>query len=152
MARLLFRWWWAHWMVNFLIACPLVYAALAMAVEANHISHAPIDHHKVPFSTVISARRALTLSFPSPPYDRLVIARLTIVPNSPLEQRVGYAIFTLYGVQVLLGTFIHFVRVPFLFIGHRPPQNWIHAALGFTILALAAYQVRLSSLGCLYLA
>jgi len=95
------RWWWAHWVVNFLIACPLVYAALAMAVEANHISHTPIDHHK----------------------------------------RVGYAVFTLYGVQVLLGAFIHFVRVPFLFIGHRPPQNWIHAALGFTILALAAYQI-----------
>jgi hypothetical protein len=75
----------------------------------------------------------------------------TTVPNSPLEQRVGYAIFTLYGFQVLLGAFIHFVRVPFLFIGHRPPQNWIHAALGFTILAMAAYQVRVSSLGCLYL-
>ncbi len=70
MARLLFRWWWAHWVINFLVASPLVYAALAMAVGANHISHTPIDHHKVTFLTVISARRALTFSFPSAPYDR----------------------------------------------------------------------------------
>jgi hypothetical protein len=38
--------------------------------------------------------------------------------------------------------FIHFVRVPFLFIAHRPPQNYLHAAIGLTILAMAGYQVR----------
>jgi len=95
------RWWWAHWLINFFIAAPLVYTSLGMAVSANHISTTPIDHHK----------------------------------------RVGYAIFSLYSFQILLGLFIHYVRVPFLFIVHRPPQNYIHAILGLTILAMAAYQV-----------
>jgi hypothetical protein len=38
--------------------------------------------------------------------------------------------------------FIHAVRVPFLFIFHRPPQNYFHAILGLVILAMAGYQVR----------
>ncbi|KAH9962052.1 hypothetical protein BJV74DRAFT_871461 [Russula compacta] len=99
------RWWWAHWIINLLISAPLIYASMAMAVRANHITHFPIDHHK----------------------------------------RVGWAIFSLYSAQLLLGPFIHFVRVPFLFVGHRPPQNYLHAILGLTILAMAGYQVRLIS-------
>ena len=43
----------------------------------------------------------------------------------------------------MIGIFIHAVRVPFLFIAHRPPQNYFHATLGLVILAMAGYQVRL---------
>ena len=43
------RWWWLHWFINFFISAPIVYAALAMAVSANHLSQYPIDHHKVAF-------------------------------------------------------------------------------------------------------
>jgi hypothetical protein len=42
----------------------------------------------------------------------------------------------------VVGAFIHFIRIPFLFVGHRPPQNYIHAIIGLTILAMAASQVR----------
>jgi hypothetical protein len=58
------------------------------------------------------------------------------------KQRVGYAILGLYIAQIVIGVFIHSVRVPFLFIFHRPPQNYLHAILGLVILAMAGYQVR----------
>ncbi|KAH9962075.1 hypothetical protein BGW80DRAFT_1356681 [Lactifluus volemus] len=95
------RWWWAHWIINFLITSPLIFAAWGLAVRARHLSHLPMDHHT----------------------------------------RVGYAIISLYIAQILLGAFIHFVRVPFLFVLHRAPQNYFHLALGATILAMADYQV-----------
>lgn len=59
-----------------------------------------------------------------------------------VAQRIGYTVFGLYIAQVVLGTFIHYVRIPFPFLGHRPPQNYIHALLGLAILSLADYQVR----------
>jgi hypothetical protein len=102
-----------------------------MAVSANHISHNPIDHHKVMF----------LLSY------RTLIWHL-ITPSSPtvtirsFEQRVGYTIITLYTLQLLLGILIHTVRTPSLFILHRPPQNYLHAAFGFTIFVMAGCQVR----------
>ena len=65
------------------------------------------------------------------------------VATSDNEQRVGYAILGLYIAQIVIGMFIHVVRVPFLFIFHRPPQNYFHAILGLVILAMAGYQVRL---------
>ncbi|KAH9963750.1 hypothetical protein BC827DRAFT_1190607 [Russula dissimulans] len=94
-------WWWSHWLLNFFVASPLVFAAWGMAARAKHISHYPMDHHK----------------------------------------RVGYAIISLYIAQLLLGAFIHFVRVPFLFVFHRPPQNYFHMVLGAVILTMSAYQI-----------
>jgi hypothetical protein len=69
--------------------------------------------------------------------SRTVTTRVT-------EQTLGYAIFALYSFRLLLGIFIHSVRTPSLFIANHPPQNYIHAALGLTILVMAAYQVCLS--------
>jgi len=65
------------------------------------------------------------------------------ISHNPIDhhKRVGYTIFTLYTLQLLLGILIHTVRTPSLFILHRPPQNYIHAAFGFTIFAMAGYQV-----------
>jgi len=57
------------------------------------------------------------------------------------HQQIGIALLALYVTQLLVGTLIHFVKVPGLFRGHRPPQNYLHVALGLAILALAAYQV-----------
>ncbi|KAJ7697627.1 hypothetical protein B0H17DRAFT_1197287 [Mycena rosella] len=56
------------------------------------------------------------------------------------HQKIGVALLALYVTQLLLGTFIHFVKMSFL-DGHRPPQNYLHAILGLAILGLAAYQV-----------
>jgi hypothetical protein len=95
------RWWWAHWLTNFIVAGPLIFASWAEAHKARQLSGFPMDHHK----------------------------------------RVGYAIIGLYIGQVLIGAFIHFVRIPFLFVGHRPPQNYFHAILGLVILAMAGYQI-----------
>jgi hypothetical protein len=57
------------------------------------------------------------------------------------HEKIGLALLILYLVQLFIGTFIHFVKMPSLFHGHRPPQNYFHAILGLAILALAAYQV-----------
>jgi len=57
------------------------------------------------------------------------------------HQQIGIALLALYVTQLLIGVFIHYVKMPGLFRGHRPPQNYIHVMLGLAILALAAYQV-----------
>ncbi|KAI0288575.1 hypothetical protein BC826DRAFT_680155 [Russula brevipes] len=60
------------------------------------------------------------------------------------HKRIGLVIFGLCIAQMSLGTFIHYVRVfrvSFPFGSRRPPQNYMHALLGLTILALAEYQV-----------
>ncbi|KAJ7443835.1 hypothetical protein FB451DRAFT_1295143 [Mycena latifolia] len=59
--------------------------------------------------------------------------------NDP-HQQIGIALLAMYVTQLLLGAFIHFVKMP-IFRGHRPPQNYLHVMLGLAILALAAYQV-----------
>jgi len=62
--------------------------------------------------------------------------------SASAHTRIGFVIFGLYITQIVLGLFIHFVRVKtFLFGGSRPPQNYIHALLGLTIVALAEYQI-----------
>jgi hypothetical protein len=58
------------------------------------------------------------------------------------HQKVGLALLILYVIQLVVGFFIHFVKMPLMFGGHRPPQNYVHIILGIVILALAAYQVR----------
>lgn len=57
------------------------------------------------------------------------------------HQKIGIALLALYVTQLLLGTFAHFVKMPTLFRGHRPPQSYLHVVLGLAIIALAGYQV-----------
>ncbi|KAF8265349.1 hypothetical protein EI94DRAFT_1736019 [Lactarius quietus] len=95
------RWWWGHWITNFIVAGPLIIAAWVMGHKAHKMTDSPMDHHK----------------------------------------RIGFFIFGLYIAQVTLGAVIHFVRIPFPFLGHRPPQNYIHALLGLAILGMAEYQL-----------
>ncbi|KAI9459020.1 hypothetical protein F5148DRAFT_310760 [Russula earlei] len=73
----------------------------------------------------------------------MVVSAKHVAPPRPIDhhRRVGYAIFSLYIAQVLVGAFIHFLRVPFLSIGNRPAQNYLHVALGLAILAMAGYQI-----------
>ncbi|KAE9405557.1 hypothetical protein BT96DRAFT_916027 [Gymnopus androsaceus JB14] len=56
------------------------------------------------------------------------------------HQKGGLALLILYLLQVSLGAFIHWVKIPFRFPGGRPPQNYLHAILGLTIIALASWQ------------
>jgi len=56
------------------------------------------------------------------------------------HQKVGRALLIMYIVQVVLGAFIHWVKIPFRFPGGRHPQNYLHALLGLSIIALASWQ------------
>jgi len=58
------------------------------------------------------------------------------------HQKVGLALLIMYLIQVFLGIFIHFVKLPFHFPGGRHPQNYLHAILGISIVALATWQTR----------
>lgn len=62
------------------------------------------------------------------------------------HQKMALALLIMYIAQLVLGLFIHFVKVPTLGKGRRPMQNYFHAFLGLAILVLAAIQVRDSSL------
>ncbi|CAK5272473.1 unnamed protein product [Mycena citricolor] len=61
--------------------------------------------------------------------------------NDP-HKKSGLALLILYLLQVLLGAFIHYVKpnatrnTP----GGRTPQNYLHAILGLSIVALASWQ------------
>ncbi|KAH9975367.1 hypothetical protein BGW80DRAFT_1169461 [Lactifluus volemus] len=63
--------------------------------------------------------------------------------GGPLDhhQKIGTIIFCLYIIQIIIGAFVHFVRIPFPLILHRPLSNYVHALLGLTIIAMSAYQV-----------
>ncbi|KAJ7429024.1 hypothetical protein B0H11DRAFT_2151375 [Mycena galericulata] len=56
------------------------------------------------------------------------------------HQKAGLALLILYCIQVSLGAFIHFVKLPRTFPGGRRPQNYLHAVLGLAIIGLAAFQ------------
>ncbi|KZV62377.1 hypothetical protein PENSPDRAFT_758768 [Peniophora sp. CONT] len=58
------------------------------------------------------------------------------------HQKAGLALLILYIVQLLLGAFIHWIKVPRVFTslnGHRP-QNFLHILIGISIIALASWQ------------
>jgi len=57
------------------------------------------------------------------------------------HKRWGIALLVLYLVQCGLGAFIHFVKDPNR--KSRPPQNYLHAVVGITLIGLALYQVHL---------
>jgi len=75
------------------------------------------------------------------------------------HKAIGIALFTLYLVEVLLGSLIHYFKPPLFpssnpFLSNytstsppnplllRPPQNYLHAIMGLTIIILSFYQVR----------
>jgi hypothetical protein len=111
-----FRWWFAHWILNSLIAFPLIVAGWVKGIQAGHGS--PMDHHKV---------WQVPLQIP-------FVTQCNV-------QKVGTVICSLYMVQIVLGAFIHFVRIPFPLLVRRPLSNYAHALLGLVILAMSAYQV-----------
>jgi len=57
------------------------------------------------------------------------------------HKKAGLALLVLYVVQILLGVLVHYVKLPSLFLGYRPPHSYIHVLLGLVILALAQWQV-----------
>ncbi|KAF8268746.1 hypothetical protein EI94DRAFT_1660737 [Lactarius quietus] len=61
-------------------------------------------------------------------------------PMTP-HGRLGVFIIGLYIAQLVLGLFIHYIKVPFPSFGHRPPQNFLHAVQGLAILGLSNYQI-----------
>ncbi|KAJ7683425.1 hypothetical protein B0H17DRAFT_33752 [Mycena rosella] len=56
------------------------------------------------------------------------------------HKKTGVVLLALYLMQCILGAFIHYVKLR-NFVG-RPPQNYFHAVLGLTIIALGMYQIR----------
>ncbi|KIY67078.1 hypothetical protein CYLTODRAFT_15119 [Cylindrobasidium torrendii FP15055 ss-10] len=57
------------------------------------------------------------------------------------HSKLGLALFILWLIQCTLGALIHFVKPKFSL--RRPPQNYVHAVIGLSIIAIAFYQVRL---------
>ena len=113
------RWWLAHWVLNGFVSFPLIIISWVKGVNAS--GNGPMDHHQVSkFCFVVG-----------PIYDS--VCRV---------QKIGTIIFTLYIVQIFLGAFVHFIRIPFPLIVHRPLSNYVHALLGLTIIVMSAYQVR----------
>lgn len=55
-------------------------------------------------------------------------------------QKTGVVLLALYLVQCTVGALIHYLapKTP----RARPPQNYFHAVLGLTIIALSMYQIR----------
>jgi hypothetical protein len=41
----------------------------------------------------------------------------------------------MYVIQVFLGAFIHWVKLPFRFPGGRHPHNYLHAILGLATIS-----------------
>ncbi|THH03409.1 hypothetical protein EW145_g6277 [Phellinidium pouzarii] len=99
-------WFWAHSIIQFLIAGPVIFAGWAFGYQST-----------------------AALNTGGHFFDR--------------HKRIGLALLLLYLVQVFLGTIIHFFKSPRSFSGRRPPQNYIHAIIGLTTIALAFYQVHL---------
>lgn len=67
-------------------------------------------------------------------------------PASDDHKKWGIAIFVLYVFQLVIGEVIHLVKPKSWTVGkRRPAQNYFHAVLGVLIIALAFYQVRLST-------
>lgn len=58
-----------------------------------------------------------------------------------IHQQIGLALLILVVVQLVIGTFAHFCKLPSLFRGHRPPQSYFHVFVGLAIIILAQYQV-----------
>jgi len=61
--------------------------------------------------------------------------------RSKTHGNIGVTLLLCYVAQLALGIIIHKFKTPRLFNGRRPPQNYFHAVLGLSILALAGYQV-----------
>jgi len=57
------------------------------------------------------------------------------------HKQVGLVLVILYCAQCTLGAIVHFVKNPNRTA--RPPQNYLHAIVGLTIIGLALYQVHL---------
>ncbi|KAJ6476893.1 hypothetical protein C8R45DRAFT_873205 [Mycena sanguinolenta] len=56
------------------------------------------------------------------------------------HQKAGLALLVMYLIQVFLGSFIHWVKLPFRFPGGRHPQNYLHVILGLATVGLASWQ------------
>ncbi|EKM52144.1 uncharacterized protein PHACADRAFT_262655 [Phanerochaete carnosa HHB-10118-sp] len=70
------------------------------------------------------------------------VAKNDHLPLNDTHKKWGVALFFLYLVQLSLGAFIHFVKVPFLSLNGRSLQNYLHAGFGVFIIGAAFYQVR----------
>ncbi|KAJ6507415.1 hypothetical protein C8R47DRAFT_1101225 [Mycena vitilis] len=56
------------------------------------------------------------------------------------HKKTGIVLFGLYFAQCIVGALIHYVKPKKATA--RPPQNYFHAVLGLTIIALSMYQIR----------
>jgi peptidoglycan/LPS O-acetylase OafA/YrhL len=112
------RWWLAHWILNGFVSFPLVIASWIKGANAS--GSGPMNHHKV---------------------GKVYSVICPVSDSARPMQKIGTIVFSLYIVQIVLGAFVHFIRIPFPLIVNRPLSNYVHALLGLTILAMSAYQV-----------
>jgi len=98
-----YKWFHAHWPIQFLIAGPIIFAGCALGHQTT--SMLETGHFQDP------------------------------------HQKIGLSLLILYVVQLSIGVFVHFFKLPELFRGYRPPHSYFHVFLGLTIIILAQYQV-----------
>jgi hypothetical protein len=109
-------WFWIHAVIQLVFSAPIFYAGWQRGAKIARFEFA--DTHQVRASA--PPRRPLTLTPP---------------------QRVGLAMLILYTLQLVLGLFIHFVKLPVRWPGGRSPQNYLHVAIGIALLALGSFNV-----------
>jgi hypothetical protein len=113
--------------VNFVITGPLVFTGFALGYQTTSMGGELhfVDPHQV--RSTVNSRKKFAF-------------------DQEHTQKVGLALLVMYVIQVFLGAFIHWVKLPFRFPGGRHPQNYLHAILGLATVALATWQVLLSGL------
>ncbi|KAF7293947.1 CBD9-like protein [Mycena kentingensis (nom. inval.)] len=83
----------------------------------------------------VSILAGVVLGFKAASYDGSI--SYTILDE---HKKIGIVLFVLYLAQCALGAIIHWVKPKRVL--RRPPQNYLHAIFGLTIIALALYQIR----------
>ncbi|KAI9510101.1 hypothetical protein F5148DRAFT_1147824 [Russula earlei] len=86
------RWWWAHWLINLLVAAPLIFAGWAMAKSANNISQLSENHHSPVYCAISVWRGHPFRSHPVPLHPP------SATPNY-LHAGLGLLILALAGYQ-----------------------------------------------------
>ncbi|KAF7305740.1 CBD9-like protein [Mycena chlorophos] len=106
-------WYTAHWIAQFVLAGASILAGIVLGFKAA--SYEGSTSYRI--LDTHKARLPSTRSF-----------------------KTGIILFALYIAQCILGAIIHWVKPKRVL--RRPPQNYLHALLGLSIIALSLYQIR----------
>ncbi|KAI0291142.1 hypothetical protein BC826DRAFT_970123 [Russula brevipes] len=125
------QWFWAHLIINFLIACPLVFACWGMAVQIDE-EDGPLDHHKPIHSAGLVGHNYSCLRAPF-----LSIAHRSL--QNYLHAVLGLAILSMAAYQIHNGLYEEWPDT----IGEPVKDSAKHAWLALVIVFWALYGIGL---------